>query len=433
MTALDPFRRLFAKALPKGGFKREAAILGSGTLVAQIIGVAASPLVARLYGPSAMGIYATAYATASLYSGFSTLRFELRIPAVKQDSEARTLLSASTLCPLLFAFPFFGALAASSSLRTFFGLAETSLLDLGLLLAFAVLMSLNQGLVMYMGRLGQLGDVAKSRTVQVLGSVVLQVVLGFAFASSWTLLAAGVVSQALANRFLAYRLHQRAERQAKSPSLIEVLVRLPTLVRESWHYVLSFGIGAVAYQLPVMTVASAFGTNAAGQFGLAQRMTGLPVQLLSQSLGEAFRLRAAKMLNSGQATTAFQLKVGAAVVAVMLPAAILFWFLGEQLFTFAFGPEWQTGGSIAAFMLLAAVITLSASITDKISVLVNARRYVLAWQTARLVYTLVLWRLAMTQSLALLGYVKWLMICYSALYLVDFVACLYLGRAKRTL
>ncbi len=423
---------LYRRVLPREGFRRDAAILGLGTIAAQVVGVAASPLIARLYGPSHMGLYTVAYAAASLFAGFSTFRFEVRIPAAKDDDAARELLSAACLCPFLLAPIFFAAVAFVPALRSGLGLLEASLLDIFIAALFGVVYSTNGALTMFLGRRGAMADVAKSRTLQMTASVAFQIGAGFLWPSATALVASALAAQLFANRYLARSLHAQGDQVAFSlASLRAALARIPVLTRQSWQYVVSFGIGAVAYQLPVITIGSAFGADSAGQYGLAQRITGLPVMLLSQSLGEAFRMRAARILNAGESSQGLQLKVGLGVAAVMAPVALAFALFGERAFVFVFGPQWATGGTIASYMLAASVITLGASITDKVSVLVNARRYNLAWQSSRLAYTLVLWAMAVGGSLDLLGYTKWLMICYGAFYIVDFAMCLRFGRSQR--
>ena len=72
-------------------FIRNVSILVSGTIVAQVIAVLASPILSRLYSPEQFGEYAIFITIVGLLSTISSLSYEMAIVKQKEEFDANSL------------------------------------------------------------------------------------------------------------------------------------------------------------------------------------------------------------------------------------------------------------------------------------------------------------------------------------------------------
>ncbi|MDB4912884.1 MAG: polysaccharide biosynthesis protein [Gemmatimonadetes bacterium] len=90
-------------------FAGNMAVLVSGSAVSALIGLAATPLLSRLYSPAEYGVFGVFVAALSIFSVIATMRYDRAIPAARNDRDAGsvlivalgTMLVTSVLCCLL--------------------------------------------------------------------------------------------------------------------------------------------------------------------------------------------------------------------------------------------------------------------------------------------------------------------------------------------
>lgn len=98
---------LKTRYLKKGSFAVNVATLSTGTVISQIIVVAVSPLLTRLYSSSDFGVYALYLAIASVVTVIATGRYELAIVLPKADEDAAHLILLSLIINFCVCFLFF--------------------------------------------------------------------------------------------------------------------------------------------------------------------------------------------------------------------------------------------------------------------------------------------------------------------------------------
>ena len=87
----------YLKQLRTDGFVRSAAVLVGGTAFAQAIGLAALPVLTRLYSPEDFGILAVYTSILSIVGAIACLRFDIAVPISERDDEAINLLGVALL------------------------------------------------------------------------------------------------------------------------------------------------------------------------------------------------------------------------------------------------------------------------------------------------------------------------------------------------
>ena len=98
---VQPFFQIFRSLIPRNSFVRNSSLLVGGTLTAQILLVAASPILTRLYSPSDFGLLGVYTSMLAITLLLSSLRFDIAIPLPEEDVEAANLVALSLIIVVL--------------------------------------------------------------------------------------------------------------------------------------------------------------------------------------------------------------------------------------------------------------------------------------------------------------------------------------------
>ena len=82
--------------MEKSKFVRQVSILAGGTALGQLVSIAASPLLTRLYTPESFGILAVYASTLAIMSISASLRYELAIPITNKDEDIAGIITLSS-------------------------------------------------------------------------------------------------------------------------------------------------------------------------------------------------------------------------------------------------------------------------------------------------------------------------------------------------
>jgi O-antigen/teichoic acid export membrane protein len=339
------------RLLPRSRFLRRLAMLSGGTFLGQLMLVASSPVLTRLYGPEAFGTLAVFASVSAILGMVAALRYEFAVPVARGEAEAAGLVrvgaAASVLVSVLAAL---GVWAGGDRLEA--AAATPGLAALLWLLPPAVLLN---GLALPLGhwsiRQGTFRVNTLNRLVQSAGQVVPQLLLGLLGAG-----AAGLVLGYAAG-YLARLLHLLGALAPAERAALRGAARWRDawpLARRHWHYPAYAAPAALlesgAQLLPAVLLAILYGPAVAGWFGLGQRVVGLPVKLVAQAASQVFLGEAPGLADAAAVRRLFARSAlaFAAAGAVGMGPLLLF---GPALFALAFGEPWREAGALAALLV----------------------------------------------------------------------------------
>jgi len=364
---------------PLGPFGRNVMTLAGGTVVAQAVMAVFLPVLARLYSAEEFGICAVFTSVGTIAAVIASGRYDLSIPIPASDSEAWALFRLATW------------LAAG------FALGSGLLLWLWIPALLAPLGSLAHLLPLYiactaystaagywLGREGDFSWVSLSRIIQAVAILGLQVVwscLGYSGG-----LVIGLVSGAALLSLLnlarirwgrsgvhsRFSLTQAARGHYRSPCFL-----LP-----------AHAVNTLGAQLPVVFMNSFFGAAMAGFFGLALRLVGLPLQVISQSVNQVFFPHASREYAArGECAALFTRLVKRlfCIGAVGLGLALL---CGPLLVEVVMGEQWRTAGRIIQILAPFLLIRFVSSAVGSMSMIAGRQDVDLKWQVFMLVLVL---------------------------------------------
>ncbi len=339
-------RALVQRLNPQSISSRNVLKLIGGTAGSQVIAVAAAPILTRLYGPESFGVVATFTSILALITVVSSLRFELAIGLPQDDHESVALV---WLC--------FGLVAISTGL-TAFGvlllgdilvvcLNQLALQPLLWLLPMGVLLNgLYQPLSYWAIRHKQFGLLAQTRLSQSIFGVATNLVA--APLGTIGLLFGQIVGQ---SSVLVAILSQSAGHLFRHRPSAGVIGRI--IFRYSKFPLYSSPAGLInlaGSQLPIIILASHYGTKPVGELALSQKLLLLPAGLIGSSISQVFLQRASDSYSSGSLGTlvsSVSRRLVSYGVALSIPVALF----APKLMPFVFGSEWSQSGVITVILI----------------------------------------------------------------------------------
>lgn len=348
----------------QGRFFRQVAVLTGGTAVGQLILVAATPLLTRLYSPTDMGIFGLFYSFLGVASVAVCWRLEWGVASAAGRREAARLL----LICLILCVPMSALLATALA-----ALIAGDVLGFGLLpvwsspLAALALAATGAFVALRYWHVREQGFRAVSLATvwQAAGRVGTSIALGLAAAGS-----AGLMAGELAGRVLGIGgLWRRARTVLREQLAAGAGAGLAQQLRLGWRYPLvvlpSSLIDASAAALPVPVIAYLFGAPAAGLFALVWRVASIPGALIASSVGDVFHAHAVEARQAGASALRRLLlrtlgRLALLATVVYLPLCLL----SPWAFGFVFGPEWADAGRL---MLLLFTMWWSATVVSPVS------------------------------------------------------------------
>jgi len=346
------------KHIIKSEFGVNVATLMTGTVIAQALTIAVSPLLTRIYTPEDFGVFGLYIAIVSIVSVIAAGRYELAIMLPKTNEEAINTLSLSIIL----------SFATSIVLLVTLLLFQNSIIDyllgkyphinsgeirIWLLLtpASVLLIALYQIFNYWSTRQKTFKRNAAARIGQAGTNSLTALSVGYLSSNSLGLIYGNVIGY-----FTAFvLLFRKAFRELK---LLLPFVNKKRIKEQAVRYKLfplvntphAF-LGGMQEQGIVFVITYFFQLSALGFYSFTNRIMHIPVIVIGSSMYQVFYQKASQMFNDGLSIrpVLFQMYKKSAIIA--LPVFIIIFFTAPTVFSFIFGSEWRYAGEIAQIMV----------------------------------------------------------------------------------
>lgn len=398
-------------SLMSNRFFRSVSYVLCGTFSAQLIPIAGTLCLSRIFAPTEYGLYSEWLGIVFFLGVVVSCRFEMSL-AVEDDGEPRRLSVAMTLITILIVslIATFLIIILSRS-----GLEILKRLPLVLVVSIvpaAALIAASQTLQNWAAADGRYSHLFIARMSQSISVVALQVGIGF-FKPN----AVGLGLGYFIGMFVAFCVNLIVK-----PIKFEEFSATRAHLFGFWRKQRQFpiyalpadSVSALTAQLPVLIVASRFGPESAGLLSMALRMVGAPLSILSNSVLDVFKRHgSAAYRERGECRIeylqAFRMLV---IVAVISTAAIL--TLTQPLFGLFFNQNWLGAAPIIVWLLPKFAFGFVASPLSYMVYVAGKQRLDLIWQLASLSVTVATLFFVLQFHRALFAY----SFCYAILYII---------------
>ena len=338
---------------PKGSFKANVLTLMTGTAIAQVITVAISPILTRLFTPKAFGVLGVYMSLLAILGAVATLRYDQALMLPKDNEVAAVLFWDAILSVgVISVISMLGCILFFKQIISILQIRELSsvifLLPISLFF-FGTYATLNS----WSTRQKKFGRSSVSQVVRSLSIAAVQIFSGIIKAGPL-----GLIGGVLAGDCFAALTLGRLVKCADWPVL-----------KRSFHWdkIKKFAgqyrdfplfsstqnmLNAISQNIPLLLLAKFFGPAVAGFYVLGVRGIQIPMNFFLTSLRQVFFQRASELHNQGGDTYALFKRTTLQLLAVVAVPALTIILFGPRLFAFVLGPKWTSAGEYARWLIL---------------------------------------------------------------------------------
>ena len=343
-----PFSQLTASPLLSN-----VAWVAGGTAGAQVITVASAPVLTRLYTPADFGVLAVFAAILGVIQPLATLTYSTTIPLADDDRLAGDVLRLCLLIVVALSAVLFGALICCGPyIATRFSVPTVS--DYFWLIPLCFLAAgIYETLGAWATKRKWFKTIAATRVSQGVAATSIRVGLGFFGFQPLGLLLGLLASSVTGSGRMLVKLAREEHavfRGTPGPGMLWVARRYAEFPLFRGCSRLILGIND---KLPVFLMASLFGPDVVGFYGLANTVVAQPMTLIGASVARVYyaeiaeygRSRPDKIRQLSLSIMRKMLMVG------LIPTCIVI-IAGPSLFRFLFGEQWEVAGDYARWLSL---------------------------------------------------------------------------------
>lgn len=341
-------RRLLDAIAGVRGIGRSMMRVGGATVIAQAVGLAATPVLSRVFDETAFGTFGLFFNLITLTGVVSTLGLHEAVLAPHRRTDALALLGAgivaNSLMSVVIAGVVFGLISGGA-----FGLDMLPLWSAVLVVPTQWLIGMSMILQIWTVRKRAVNALAAASLAQGIGRAGTQATLGLAVGGGWLgLLAGEIVGRGLSVGAMG----RRSWPDLKLAARIS-LGRMAAAVARYRDFPLwrtpSHLANNLAATMPLFLMASVFAPPTVGQFAFMMMLVVAPIGLVYRAVGDVFLGEfGARFRRDPGSARALLFQTMALLAAVFVPAGLVLGVSGGPLFAFAFGDNWREAGLMAS-------------------------------------------------------------------------------------
>lgn len=417
---------------------RDATALGTGAFTSQAILFFAAPVFLRLYEPSDFGLYSFTYASISLLATLGTWKIERLIVVVPGRAAAVRLLAAlvaiaaaaAALLLVLISF----AWAIADDLPA--GAAEKLALMWPAPLATFILLA-TTGMRFYSIRVRRFTAVAVAQASRAAVFVAGIVATAFLWRGSIAHGALVMISWQVVADACALLVQLRANCETARLLILRPRVRKSLAVLMTYRktvgvLALSQIICSVNQQIPISTVALAFGAVSAGWYAVANQFVFAPCTIVTAAVSDVINQRLSRLHADRRPFSHLVLRTTVGLAMAGIIPFVLMATLAPVLLPVLIGPRWSGASQSISVLAMASYVSFVGAPAANVALIVEARRFIVLWHVLRMVSLVGLGAAAL---FGLMPYVVWLVLTVAGdvlLYLVDMLSGFVFARAAES-
>ena len=323
----------------------------TGTTIAQAIPIAISPILTRIYTPEDFGVFALYMSVASILSVVATGRYELAIMLPKKDEDAINIVVLSIIISFFVSFISFLIVFIFNAQITNL-LANPEISNWLYFIPVTVLLTgVYQSLNYWSNRKKQYKRLATSRIVQSGATGSTNLGLGFSGFGSSGLILGGVLGQFISTTILGRLVWNEDKDRFVHIKRLKVIVLAKKYINFPKFDLMASFINIFSNQVIHILFNTVFNPIIAGFYYLTQRIIGLPISIVSKSIGDVFKEQASKDFKKMKNAKTIYISTFKKLFILALFPSLLLYFFSVDIFIFIFGDNWSVAGEFVKIMI----------------------------------------------------------------------------------
>lgn len=352
-----------------------------GTSMSQIILVAVSPILTRLFGPEEFGIYGLVLSISTLVAILVTLRVDHGIIVAPSDEQAKSV--AILALSMGFAGSILGSLAGTAYALLIHGIEHAHLLVWSVFgPAVSFLTAANRTLTLYNNRLKRFSLVSSARLAQSVLFAASAIAIGLLSFTTYGLIYGLLIGNLVFVLMLARNLlplHRVGKSEAAG-----ILKSNRDFIRFSLPADL---VNTLASRMPVILFPVFFGLQETGFLSLAYQVIATPSRFVGKAIGEVFYSHAAREYETSGTCWQSARKVAWILILLGVPGFTILLLFAEPLFGLVFGEEWTLSARYTQILTPMLLINFVVSPLSVVFYITGRQRDDFLWQICFLAAT----------------------------------------------
>lgn len=399
--------------------------LTSGSIIAQLVAIVASPITTRLYTAQQLGTYTLLLTVVTMFGPLLSGKIEMAIVSEKKEKKIYPIIVLSGILCIFFST--IVTLLYSIYLLTTIKVSLEYFAYVIIIYIYMLITGFTNILVSYNNRNKDYEIISSVYVIRTTIQNIGLVLFGICNFSVIGMLLSQVIgslfgikrqSKKLILKFENLKLVTKAEiKQAFMENYKLLIYTTPSTLCNS-----------ASYSLINFFISSLYGTIVFGYYSLSYRILGIPLAIISSNVSKVFFERASKSMNETGGFKGELVQMTLLLSFVAVPMIIVLLILAPSLCAFVFGTEWVVAGEyirILVFMfgirLVVSALTPSLVIANKQSIEFKIQILFLACSTCTFLISKLL-------NLSIQQFLFIIMITYSIVYLIMYIIILRLSK-----
>lgn len=363
------------KKLAKDKFLKNVSTLAAGSIISQVIVIAFSPLLSRLFTIEAFGNLSIFTSVTVFFAVLSTGRYEQAIGLPDDDEKALKIFKVIIFIGgFVSSIYFFLIIFLREILQINDGVGFLSQQESYIAPIYVFFIAVYSALGYWNQRLKKYKLISISNAIQVILTTLLNVffgILGFDTGMIWSLLG-GIIGSTLFLIVLDFKFIPLVLRQKKIYTTAMEYSKFP-------RYMILSDLLLVAHQylLPIL-FALLYNATIVGLFAMANRMLRIPNIILTSSIANVFRNEAIDEIRKEGNCSNLYIKTFKKLILISVPIYSVLFLTAPFLFKFFLGDKWYTAGIYARiislflmFEFISVPLTTIFNVRDKQNILMK--------------------------------------------------------------
>ena len=338
------------KALLYNKLVKQTSVLAGGTVIAQIIGLIATPILSRFYTPNDFGLLGSLLTIAAIISVIGSLKYEMAIVLTSNRIETKGVFTLSIWLLLLFTGLISISVLIYPTWLTYVGLEKVTVTNVVLLLLLVLGYGLQNIYYQWHSKLENYALLSKNAMAQKLGIVIFQILTFVLFSSTYGLIVGFTFGWLLALLILIIpqwkEINQLPFRLTHLKLLAKKYYRFPA------YTALQNLLNSVSQGLPILMLGFYFDATTVGLYFFAVRILQLPSTIIGKSVRQVFYKRASDLKSNLPQLRKEYLKTTFGLFGIILSPVVVIFIFGPEIFQFLFGKKWIEAGEISRWLFL---------------------------------------------------------------------------------
>lgn len=338
-------------------FSRQVATLATGTSIAQIITIATSPIITRLFSPESLGVSALFISIIGPLAIISTLSYPTAIVLPRNQSQAVKLILLSIYLAVVFTFVLIILwLMSEQKISEIFDM--NAIQSYAYLAPLAILGTSISGIIsQWLIRNKSFLLISKIAIITAIITSAIKIIVGYYYPDPIVLIYSAIISYYISLFFIKFiQPDEFIEIKFFNFSKRKFLQLYKTAIKYSDFLIYRTPqtlLNYLNHSISIFMLTLLFGLDSAGYYSLAFAVLSVPITVISGSVYQAIYPKINSVFLDGQSIYPYLIKSILWLSVFGLVPTVTLIFFGKEIFTFIFGDEWEKTGIYVQFMSIA--------------------------------------------------------------------------------